>query len=1223
MAISTERLQQYFIAYYGRPGNNEGMQYWQAQNFSSEADLVWNFGNALQPEFQGLYGATATSPSLFINAVFQNLFGRQAEQEGLNYWLGEYNRYIAQGLDADTVRGRMVTWIMDGAQDGAGGNDLTALNNKTQLAVDYTNALDTSAEILAYEGNLEAGRTFLSTVNSATDVATVDVDAAVAAMVEGSGTGTAGFTLTNGTDVATANIFNAGLVYTPGGDDRINALQDEDILTGTGENPTLNATLGNANDNGATVITPKLNGIETVNVAFTGSGGAAVTALDLQDSTGLGAVNVTRVSQAVNFAEVGNIQDPVAALSLSNTNSNQAGVVEFSYSDGVLEGENTGTLAVSSVQVGALNIGENTSFINAAGVGNNGFENLTMTSTGSNNVIGTLNLPMDTGTAGVLTIEGSGNLRIGGRGNIVNNPNNALVEAANVYFAGTGIAQAGGRIATIDASGYEGNLTLVLDNILDVGKAGTSGVQQDVTVTGGAGNDTFVLFDAIQAADSINGGAGEDTLLFYNGSSIASNATGIENATMQLDAYDDGLAAAVAVQSAVDFDFLPDATGMHVRNISNDATGVDENAAGGTATFTMYDLTAAQAAAIGIQHSTTLNGAIGDTVIEAAIKANTANDTVGITITDGTNVDPRFNFTLDTAVANTATSTTASASTFENVTLTDSDTESNSIELQNFAQHTGTITLTGGEAGDFINLDVDTAGVDVTNVTTGVELALDDTDGDGTPDVQQGLLGLNTDGGDEDLAAGNIIDVGALATQVRLGAAVINAAGEASDVIVRVGTNAASATGAQAITMGTGNDTVIFDLLNDARAGLTISDSVNGGEGNDTLVIDGNGVRITLGASEWTNVSNFENLRVVGNATAALGTIVGQNSYNLTLTNDLIQANGNGMLNIINDNDINNDTAAVEGSAVGQNTAPTGAESGITLDARTLNAQNHFTYNGEEGSWVDGNANGLYDAGEEVVGGTIDKFIFADANINGGNVIDGGAVDNSAVTFGANADIMEVRNTATVTVGDLAGISNVGIIAGTNDQALEQTLTLELNDTVVDALVDSYHTSTTLEAELLTIQMNAVTDITAPVGGAGLNLDASALTQRSQLAITLDATVPAGATDTLTIGRGLLTVNNFTTGTDKIVLDVSTLGLTLDADDVGFAIGTDTNGDGTNIETGVAAATAANTRIVIDDTGANLDIYYDVDGNGAQAQVLLASLVGVAAYAAGDFILQA
>ena len=999
------------------------------------------------------------------------------------------------------------------------------------------------------------------------------------------------FTLTYNTDIATANTFAAGLVWSPGGDDRINALQDEDKLTGTGTNPTLTAELGNANDNGATIITPELNNIAEINVAFTGSGGLAVTALDLQDATGQQEINITRVSQAINTAEVGNLMTPAARLSIANTNANSAGVVEFSYATNVLKGSNTGTLDINNVQLAAVNIGENTSGIAARGVGTNGFESLTLTSSGTAaNAIGTLNLPGDTGTTGVLTISGAADLTLGAKRNVFNNANNTLTEAKDIWLAGSGVAQAGGRLASIDASALTGDLTLVIDNLMDVGKADTSGVQQNVTVKGGSGDDTFVLYDAIQAGDSVSGGAGTDTLQFYNGSSIASVASSIETANMKLDGYADGpavgLGVAVPVASSVDFDFLPDVTGMVVRNISNDAAGATAiNAAGGITTFTMYDMSAAQAAAISVQHATTFNNQIENTVVEAAVKANTGSDTLGVTIAEGTNVDPRFNFTIDTVVANTGTSNTAAASTFENITLTDADTESNSVELQNFAQHTGTITLTGGLAGTFLNLDVDTAGADVYAALAG---------------TQQGLYGLATDGSATDAATGTIWDPVGLATEVRLQAATIDASNEVSNVIVRVSTNVNDVNGAQKITMGSGNDTVIFDYLNDARAGLTISDTVKGGDGTDALVIDGNGTRVSLGASEWTNVSGFENLRLVGNGSVPLSTLIGQNSYNLALTDALISANhdASGLLNIINDNDSANDAAG------GANTAGTAVESGVTVDARSLSATTHFTYNGEEGA-----------------SRTTDKFIFADANVNGGNIIDGGAVDNLSTTWGSNADAFEVRNVATVTTGDLANVKNIGIIAGSNDQATNQTLTLQLNDTVIDSMVDSYHTSSTAQQEVLTVRMNSTADV-SPVAKAVLDLDVAQITGRSGVNVTLDS---AGARDNIKLGMGYAEIYNFDTGAtaadDTITLSASQFGIAAAA--VGTTIKAATAA-GTNIVFGALGTGAVTDRVYVlqgSDLGygaaANdVAIYYDADGSASGAAVLVGVLADTASLGA-------
>ena len=130
------------------------------------------------------------------------------------------------------------------------------------------------------------------------------------------------------------------------------------------------------------------------------------------------------------------------------------------------------------------------------------------------------------------------------------------------------------------------------------------------------------------------------------------------------------------------------------------------------------------------------------------------------------------------------------------------------MELQNFAQHTGTITLTGGLAGTFLNLDVDTAGADVTNITGADGLAAG---------VQQGLYGINTDGAAVDHRTSSVVDVGNLTTQVRRRCRHHQRLCRSLNVIVRVSTNAASAVGAQSITMGSGNDTVIFDFLGDAR----------------------------------------------------------------------------------------------------------------------------------------------------------------------------------------------------------------------------------------------------------------------------------------------------------------------------------------------------------------------------------------------------------------------
>ncbi|MFZ6747288.1 hypothetical protein ACO0LC_29115, partial [Undibacterium sp. JH2W] len=215
-------------------------------------------------------------------------------------------------------------------------------------------------------------------------------------------------------------------------------------------------------------------------------------------------------------------------------------------------------------------------------------------------------------------------------------------------------------------------------------------------------------------------------------------------------------------------------------------------------------------AAITIKHGDTNSNAIGQATISANLATDSgASDTVAVTISDGLNTDPRFNFGLNTNAV-------------ENVTIVDGDTESNTVSLQSVASHTGTITIGTtagvGATGTFINFD--------TNTTTTA----------GTVGIG-GISQLDTSGLAVDSLKG-IVDLSLNAGQVKLVAATIDASAELSNVTVRVSTSGA-ANGAQNIKMGAGNDTVIFDNIKDTRAGLTISDTVVGGAGNDTLVIDG------------------------------------------------------------------------------------------------------------------------------------------------------------------------------------------------------------------------------------------------------------------------------------------------------------------------------------------------------------------------------------------------
>ncbi|MBR7748529.1 hypothetical protein, partial [Undibacterium baiyunense] len=71
--------------------------------------------------------------------------------------------------------------------------------------------------------------------------------------------------------------------------------------------------------------------------------------------------------------------------------------------------------------------------------------------------------------------------------------------------------------------------------------------------------------------------------------------------------------------STVDFDKLPDVTGVTVRNIGNNGTS---GASDADVAFTLNNLTVAQATAITVLHSTTGNGDVTQTTLNANLKSS-------------------------------------------------------------------------------------------------------------------------------------------------------------------------------------------------------------------------------------------------------------------------------------------------------------------------------------------------------------------------------------------------------------------------------------------------------------------------------------------------------------------------------------------------------------------------------------------------------------------------
>ncbi|WP_252107300.1 MULTISPECIES: DUF4214 domain-containing protein [unclassified Halomonas] len=84
MALSVTEIQQLYTAYLGRPADRAGIDYWQEQNVS-EFELRANLANDNQPEYVEMYGDRTRAE--LVESIYQNMFGRDADEEGLDYWV--------------------------------------------------------------------------------------------------------------------------------------------------------------------------------------------------------------------------------------------------------------------------------------------------------------------------------------------------------------------------------------------------------------------------------------------------------------------------------------------------------------------------------------------------------------------------------------------------------------------------------------------------------------------------------------------------------------------------------------------------------------------------------------------------------------------------------------------------------------------------------------------------------------------------------------------------------------------------------------------------------------------------------------------------------------------------------------------------------------------------------------------------------------------------------
>jgi hypothetical protein len=157
VATHVAAVQELYVAYFGRPADVAGLDYWtnvvEAQGGSTTA-VSASF--ATQPEYiVAFFGKTNAQ---VVDQIYLNMFGRgTSTTDGRAYWVDLLNK--------GTVG---ISTIVAEVANGAQGSDGVAVENKIEAATAFTNALDTEAEQAGYNGPdaLAAAKSWIASITT-------------------------------------------------------------------------------------------------------------------------------------------------------------------------------------------------------------------------------------------------------------------------------------------------------------------------------------------------------------------------------------------------------------------------------------------------------------------------------------------------------------------------------------------------------------------------------------------------------------------------------------------------------------------------------------------------------------------------------------------------------------------------------------------------------------------------------------------------------------------------------------------------------------------------------------------------------------------------------------------------------------------------------------------------------------------------------------------------
>ncbi len=144
--VESDQLQKLYVAYFGRPGDPSGINYWLSR--SKESLNLREISNELSRQDEYIkYISHDKSFEFKINKLYLNLFNRKADFEGLNYWMEMINSNNCQISDIayELISLSSKSYSVNPDQEK---KDLKILQNKTLAAELFTNQISKSITLI-------------------------------------------------------------------------------------------------------------------------------------------------------------------------------------------------------------------------------------------------------------------------------------------------------------------------------------------------------------------------------------------------------------------------------------------------------------------------------------------------------------------------------------------------------------------------------------------------------------------------------------------------------------------------------------------------------------------------------------------------------------------------------------------------------------------------------------------------------------------------------------------------------------------------------------------------------------------------------------------------------------------------------------------------------------------------------------------------------------------